>query len=123
MYNNLKNSVTLIGHLGKDPETREYAQGKKVTRFTLATNDYYKNNEGERMQRTQWHNCVAFGKSAELITTLLRKGKKIALQGKLEYRDYEDKDGNKRKLSEIIINEFHLLDKLEESIKEEPIAA
>lgn len=113
MYNNLKNSVTLIGHLGKDPETREYAKGKRLTRFTMATNDYYKNSEGERMERTQWHNCVAFGKTAELMDALLKKGKKIALQGKLEYRDYEDKEGIKRKFPEIIVNEFHLLDKLE----------
>ena len=113
MYNNLKNSVTLIGHLGKDPESREYTTGKRLTRFTLATNDYYKNAEGERVERTQWHNCVGFGKTAELMNDLLKKGKKIALQGKLEYRDYEDKDGNKRKTSEIIVNEFHMLDKVE----------
>ena len=113
MYNNLKNSVTLIGHLGKDPESREYTTGKRLTRFSLATNDYYKDATGERVVRTQWHLCVGFGKVAELMNRLLKKGKKVAVQGKLEYRDYEDKDGVKRTMSEIIVNEFHLLDKVE----------
>jgi len=104
--NNLKNSVQLIGHLGKDVELKSISNGSKVAKLTIATNDYYKNNKGELMKDTQWHNLVAWGKTAELMAQILNKGNEIVIQGKLVHRSYEDKDGNIRYTSEVKVNEF-----------------
>jgi single-strand DNA-binding protein len=107
--NQVRNQVVLIGHLGADPEIRDYDNGKKMARVSLATNEYYKNADGEKLTTTQWHNCVGWGKMAELMAQLLEKGKEVALQGKLNHRNYEDDLGNKRQFTEIIISDFVLL--------------
>ena len=111
--NNLKNSVQLIGNLGKDIELREVANGSKVARFTLATNDYYKNNKGEVVKETQWHTIVAWNKTAELMSKILKKGSTVVLNGKLVHRTYEDKDGNVRYTSEVKAHEFINMTKAE----------
>ena len=104
--NTLKNSVTLIGNLGKEVELKELSNGNKVARIVLATNDFYKNNKGEPITETQWHNLVAWGKTAEFMANNLSKGSEVAIQGKLVHRSYEDKDGNMRYVSEVKVNEF-----------------
>ena len=104
--NNLKNSVQLIGNLGKDVELKEISTGSKVANFTMATNDYYKNNRGELVKETQWHSIVAWGKTAELMAKHLRKGSSVVLHGKLIHRTYEDKEGNIKYTSEVKATEF-----------------
>lgn len=107
----LKNKVQLIGHLGAKPETTEFDSGKKVTKLRIATSDSYKNKAGERVDDTQWHNVVAWGKTGELMSQLLDKGNQLALEGKLQYRTYEDKEGNTKYITEIVANEFVKLTK------------
>ena len=107
----LKNSVQLIGRLGVDPKTFEFDGGKMKTVFSLATSDYYNNKEGERVQETQWHNIVAWGRMAKVAADYLAKGREIALSGKLTNRTYEDKDGIKRYVTEIVANEIVMLEK------------
>lgn len=109
--NAMKNRVQLIGHLGKDPEVRAIDNGNKMARFTIATNETYLNNKGEKVTDTQWHNVVAWGKVAELVEKLLQKGHEVALEGKLENRSYTDKDGQKRYITEVVTSEFLLLTK------------
>lgn len=104
--NTLKNSVNLIGNLGKDVEIKELTSGSKVAKIVIATNDYYKNNKGETVTETQWHNLIAWGKTAELMSKVLSKGSEVAIQGKLVHRNYEDKDGNMKYISEVKVNEF-----------------
>jgi len=111
--NSLKNRVQLIGHLGGDPEIVQLKNNGKLAKFSLATNDYYKNNEGERVTQTQWHSVVAWGKTAELVETLLVKGAEVAVEGKLMHRDYEDKEGNKKYVTEVQVSELLLLKKKE----------
>jgi len=105
----LKNKVQLIGNVGQDPEILMLDSGKKVIRFSLATNEYYKNAKGEKVQNTDWHNLVAWGKTAEIIEKYASKGKEIAIEGKLTSRSYEDKEGKKRYITEVVINEVLLL--------------
>ncbi len=112
MYN-LKNNVQLIGHLGKDPEIKETANGKKYAKFSLATSDNYKNQAGEKITDTQWHNIIFWGKTAEIAEKYLKKGTQCAVQGKLVYDNYEDKDGNKKYFTQIKGNELLLLGKRE----------
>jgi len=103
----LRNKVMLIGHTGKDVELTTLEKGM-VARVSLATNDYYTTADGRRVEETQWHNLVAFGKTAELLHKYVPKGKEIAVEGKLTYRTYE-KDGQKRSITEIRIDELVLL--------------
>ncbi len=105
----LRNKVQLIGNLGAAPEIKELDGGKKMARFTMATNESYKNNQGERVTETQWHNVVAWGKVAEIAEKYLSKGKEIAIEGKLIHRSYNDKEGNKKYVSEVQANELLLL--------------
>lgn len=107
--NNLKNSVRLIGRIGQNPEVKEMSNGKKLTKFSIAINESYKNSAGERVTDTQWHNITAWGKQAELAEKLLKKGSEIALEGKLNNNSYVDKDGVKRYTTDIILNEFSLV--------------
>jgi len=107
----LRNSVQLIGRLGAEPKTFEFDGGKMKTTFPLATSDYYKNKEGDRVEETQWHNIVAWGKTAKIAADYLSKGKEIALSGKLTSRTYEDKDGVKRYVTEVLANEILMLEK------------
>ncbi len=104
--NTLKNQVQLIGNLGRDVEITTFDSGSKVARITLATSDYYKNNNGEKVQQTQWHNVVAWGKLADIMAQTLSKGNEVAIQGKLVHRSYEGKDGVTRYVSEVVANEF-----------------
>lgn len=107
--NNLRNHVQLIGNLGKDVEFKQLDNGNSIARVSIATKDVYKNNEGERVIDIQWHYLVGWGKIAEIMQVLLKKGKEIAVQGKLTHRTFEDEKGNTRYRSEIIVNEFMLL--------------
>jgi single-strand DNA-binding protein len=107
--NNLKNSVRLIGHLGQHPEVKELSNGKKLTKFSLAINESYKNENGERITDTQWHNITVWGKQAELVEKLLKKGSEVAIEGKLTNNTYLDKEGIKRYATDIVLSEFVLL--------------
>lgn len=107
----LKNKVQLIGNLGTDPEVISLDSGKLLAKFTLATNDYYNNAKGDKIQDTQWHNIVAWNKTAEIIEKYVSKGNEIALEGKLTNRSYEDKDGVKRYITEIVVSELLMLNK------------
>ncbi|MGY5848640.1 single-stranded DNA-binding protein [Salegentibacter sp. HM20] len=104
----LRNQVQLIGHIGNQPNTISFDSGKKVTRFSMATNEVYR-KEGEKVEQTTWHNLTAWGKQAELIEQYVSKGQEIAIQGKLNSRSYEDKDGNTQYLTEVIVKEVLFL--------------
>jgi single-strand DNA-binding protein len=107
--NALRNKVQLIGHLGANPEVKKLDGGKTIAKFSMATNESYKNQKGEKVEETQWHNIVAWGKTAELMEQLLAKGKEVMVEGKLTSRSYEDKEGNKRYITEVVAQEFLLL--------------
>jgi single-strand DNA-binding protein len=107
--NNLKNKVQLIGNLGMNPEIKTLESGKKLAKFSIATNESYKNAKGEKVEDTQWHNLIAWGKTADIIEQYLQKGNEVAIEGKLSNRSYEDKDGNKRYVTEIVVNELLML--------------
>ena len=107
--NALKNKVQLIGNLGNSPEVRTFDGGRKMARFSMATNESYRNAQGERVTDTQWHNLIAWGKLADIAERFLIKGKEVAVEGKLINRSYNDKEGNKRYVTEIQVNELLLL--------------
>lgn len=109
--NNLRNKVQLIGHLGSNPEIKSYDGGKKMAKFSIATNESYKNQQGEKVEDTQWHNLVAWGKTADFCEQFLSKGNEVAVEGKLTHRDYTDTQGVKRYITEIQVNELLLLSK------------
>ena len=109
--NTLRNKVQLIGNLGNNPEIINLESGKKLVKFSLATNDSYRNNNGEKITDTQWHNIIAWNKTAEIIENYTSKGSEIAIEGKLTSRAYEDKEGNKRYVTEVVCNEVLLLGK------------
>ncbi|WP_136466817.1 single-stranded DNA-binding protein [Flagellimonas onchidii] len=109
--NSLRNRVQLIGNLGNDPEMVVMENGNKLAKFSIATNETYKNGQGEKVTDTQWHNVVAWGKVAEIAENYLMKGKEVAIEGKLVSRSYENKDGEKRYITEIKCNELLLLGK------------
>ncbi len=112
--NALRNKVQLIGNLGMNPEVKKLDGGNSVGKFTMATNESYTNKKGEKVEDTQWHNIVAWGKTAELMGDLLTKGKEVMVEGKLTSRSWEDKDGNKRYITEVVVSEFLLLTRKEE---------
>ena len=107
----LKNKVQLIGHVGNDPEIKTFDGGKKLAKLNVATNESYKNDKGEKVEETQWHNLVAWGKTADIIEKYVVKGKEIAIEGKLTHKSYEDKNGEKRYVTEVVIDELLLLGK------------
>jgi len=109
--NSIKNHVQLIGNVGKDVEIKTFDNGSQVANFTLATNEYYKDAKGEKQQNTQWHNVVAWGKLAELLSNTLAKGNEVAITGKLTSRSYDTADGQKRYITEVVANEFMKLTK------------
>ena len=109
--NALRNKVQLIGHLGNDPEIVNLESGTKLAKFSIATNETYKNAKGEKVEETQWHNIVAWGKTAEIVESYLTKGKEVAIEGKLTNRSYETKTGEKRYVTEIKCNELLMLGK------------
>lgn len=102
----IRNSIQLIGHLGREPEIRVLNSGRKVGQVSIATSDSYKNDNGEWQQRTQWHNLVAWGPQAEYLEKYLHKGTFIGIRGKLTHRSFEGKDGKTNKRTEVIVNEF-----------------
>lgn len=106
----LKNSVQLIGRLGNEPQVRSFDSGKKMATFSLATNETYYNNKGERVEDTQWHNIVVWGKKADIVEQYLEKGHEIAIEGKLINRSYE-KEGEKKYITEINVNELLMMEK------------
>jgi len=109
VMNSLTNRVTLIGNLGKDPETKTTETGKKFTHFTMATKDGYKNADGQRVSETTWHNIVAWNGLADVADKFLKKGKEVAVEGRIVYRTYEDKKGVTKNMTEIVLSDLVLL--------------
>jgi single-strand DNA-binding protein len=107
--NSLRNKVQLIGNLGNDPEIINLESGKTLAKFSIATNESYKNAKGEKITDTQWHNIVAWGKTAEIIEKYVTKGKEVAIEGKLTSRSYETKEGEKRYVTEVVCTELLML--------------
>jgi len=109
--NAMKNTVQLIGNVGNDPEIKTFDGGRKLANLTIATNDSYKNDKGEKVEQTEWHKVVAWGKTAEIIEKYVTKGLQIAIEGKLTHRSYDDKNGEKRYITEVVVNDVLLLGK------------
>ena len=107
--NTLRNKVQLIGNLGNDPEIINLDSGSKLAKFSVATNESYKNAQGEKVVDTQWHNVVAWGKTADIIESYVTKGKEVAIEGKLTTRSWDDKEGLKRYTTEVVCNEILML--------------
>ena len=105
----LRNSVQLIGRLGKDPEVRTFDSGKTKATFSIATTDSYKNQKGEKVEDTQWHNIVIWGKLADVAGKYLKKGNEVAVEGKLIHRMYETSSGEKKYITEISVNDMVML--------------
>ena len=109
--NTLRNKVQLIGNLGNDPEIINLESGKTLAKFAIATNESYKNTQGEKVTDTQWHNIVAWGKTAQIVEKYVTKGKEVAIEGKLTTRSWEDKEGMKRYTTEVVCSELLMLGK------------
>ena len=109
--NAMKNKVQLIGNLGQDPDIKTIGEDRKVAHLSVATNENYRNAKGEKITETQWHNIVAWGKLAELAEKYLHKGTEVVIEGKLINRNYTDKQGVKRYVTEIQANELLILTK------------
>lgn len=107
--NALRNRVQLIGRLGQDPEVKTLESGKKLARFTLATNESYRNAEGLKTEETTWHNIVAWNGSAEIAEKFLKKGKEVCIEGRISYRSYTDKNGVQKSSTEIVVTEMMML--------------
>ncbi len=108
---NVKNKVQLIGNLGQDPEIKTFDGDKKLAKFSIATNEIYTNNKGEKVKETQWHNIIAWGKTAGVAEKILRKGVEVLIEGKLITRSYTDKAGIKKYITEIEASEIVLFTK------------
>jgi len=106
---NLRNRVQLIGNLGMDPEVKNLESGKIMAKISLATSETYVNSAGEKIKDTQWHNVIAWGKQAELAEKYLGKGQQVCIEGKLNNRSYEDKNGEKRYITEVLVNDILFL--------------
>jgi len=102
----LRNRVQLVGNLGMNPEIVNFDSGKKIAKFTMATNEVYGNGNGEPKTITQWHNIVAWGKQAEIAEKHLEKGNEIALEGRITYRQYEDKNNQTKYITEIVLSSY-----------------
>jgi single-strand DNA-binding protein len=107
--NNLRNSVRLIGRLGQSPDVKKLNGGKTLAKCSIATTEVYRNDSGEKVEETQWHNVIAWGKQAEVMEKYVKKGQEVAIEGKLSTRSYTDKEGNKRYATEIVVNELLML--------------
>lgn len=103
------NKAILVGNLGRDPELTYTPSGKAVCKFTLATTERWTGQDGQRQENTIWHNIVAWGKPAEIINEYMAKGRQIYLEGRIVNRSYDDKDGNKRYISEVVVQNFQFL--------------
>ncbi|MEX0736997.1 MAG: single-stranded DNA-binding protein [Bacteroidota bacterium] len=104
------NKAILIGNLGKDPELRYTSAGVAVATFSVATNESWKDQDGNVQERTQWHNIVAWRKLAEICSEYLKKGSRLYLEGRIQYRNYDDKNGVKRYVTEIVLDQMVMLD-------------
>ncbi len=111
IMNALRNSVRLIGNLGDDPKVRKLDSGKTVANFSIATNEIYRDKSGEKQSETTWHRLVAWGKQAEIVESYVKKGSEIAIEGKLTNRTWDDKNGEKQYITEILVNSVLLLGK------------
>ena len=111
---NLRNTVQLIGRLGKDPEVRTLESGRMMATFSMATSDVYRNAKGEKVEETQWHNIVAWGIKAEVVSKYLKKGREVAVEGRIVYHSYEGNNGDKKYFTQISVNEILMLDKKSE---------
>src|ERR1017187_9791417 len=109
IMNALRNKVQLIGNLCNAPEVRNTESGKKLVRFSVATNESYRNAKGEKVTETQWHNLIAWGKVADIAEKYLAKGTEVVIEGKLVHHNYTDKEGNKKYVTEIQVSELLLL--------------
>ena len=109
IMNNLRNRVNLIGNLGMDPEVKELESGKKFARLSIATSESFTNSKGEQVKNTEWHNLVAWGPKATFAEKYLKKGTEVAIEGKLTHRSYDDSKGNKKYITEVIVNEVLML--------------
>ncbi|MGE6352479.1 single-stranded DNA-binding protein [Flavobacterium sp. NPDC079362] len=109
--NAMKNRVQLVGNVGNDPEIRTLDNGRKLAHLTIATNDKYTNDKGEKVEQTEWHRVTAWGKTAEIIEKYVLKGKEVAIEGKLTHRSYDDKNGEKKYIIEVVVTEILLLSK------------
>ena len=109
--NNLRNKVQLIGKLGRNPEFKKTVNGKSLAKISVATKEVYKNTNGEKIVETQWHNCIAWGNTAERIEAFLKKGNEVAIQGKLIHNSYKSQSGETKYITQVQINEFMLLTK------------
>lgn len=110
---NLRNQVTLIGHLGADPELKEFSTGTQKVSMSLATSETYKNKNGEKITDTQWHLLVAWNGQAKYAKSYLTKGTEVMIQGKLVSRAYQDKDGKNRYITEVVVDQMMILKKKE----------
>ena len=117
------NKAILIGRLGKDPEVRYTPDGTMVTNFNLATDEQWKDKNGEKVQKTEWHRIVTFGKLAEICGNYLVKGKMVFIEGRIQTRAWEDKDGVKRYTTEIVANDMKMLDSRGQGKSDDPAAA
>ena len=112
----LKNKVQLIGNLGNVPEIKNTENGKKLAKFSIATDEQYLNASGEKITETTWHNIIAWGKLADIAEQYLKKGSEVVVEGKLINRSYTDKEGNKKYITEVQVNELLMLGSKEKSV-------
>ncbi len=117
------NKVILIGNLGKDPDLRYTPGGKAVASFSLATSERWTNQEGQKQENTTWHNIVAWGKQAEVMKEYLAKGRQVYIEGRISNRSYDDKEGNKKYISEVVVQNFTFLDSRDSGSKASPSPA
>lgn len=116
------NRVILVGRLGRDPEMRYTSSGTAVTNFSVATNERWNNQDGERQERTEWHKIVTWSKLAEICNQYLTKGQLVYIEGRLQTREWDDRDGNKRRTTEIVASDMQMLSsRTEESSTPEPV--
>jgi single-strand DNA-binding protein len=120
--NSVRNRALLIGNLGQDPEVKTLESGKKVAHFTLATNDGFKNADGQRVEEATWHNIVAWNGLAETASKFLKKGTEVVVEGRINYRSYEDKKGVTKYITEIVLSELVLLQGQKGKAKEKEAA-
>ena len=113
----MKNQVQLIGNVGQAPEIKVLDNGRKLAKFSLATHESYRAASGEKIQQTQWHRLVAWGRTAEFIENYVSRGRRIAIQGKLNNRSYTGADGQTRYVTEVVVDEVLLLDSRKEEVK------
>ncbi|WP_339880935.1 single-stranded DNA-binding protein [Polaribacter vadi] len=107
--NTLRNKVQLIGRLGQEPEIITFKDGNKMAKFSMATDDSYKDNQGNKVERAYWHNIVIKGGLVKVVEGYVKKGQEIAVEGKLTNRSYDTKEGEKRYVTEILVNELLLM--------------